>query len=148
MINSVISHCKLVIDCVRVSTSALNSEVRKLNKANLQKLVVIKFSAKIYKVHKVVKSRMKAEFSLDSYILEDKNGVVQLEEFNLNKPNKVLKPKKFKLTDLLQIDPATIGTRSKKIIEQRINNIVAIQNQPVETRQSTRVRKPVNKLNL
>lgn len=101
-------------DFVRVSTSSLNSEVRKNNKAGLSKLVVVKFSAKVYIVDKVVKSRTKQQFALDRYILKDKKGKILTQEFNINKPNQKLKPRLFSITELLKIDKNTVNTRTKQ----------------------------------
>lgn len=148
-------------DTVRVATSSLNSEVRKNNKAGLSKLVVVKFSAKVFTVEKVVKSRVKKEFALDKYILKDKKGNILLTEFNLKHPNRELKPRKFNITELLKIDPTTVNTRSKAI-ENKLNKIVNVMEydkeipvtpEPVEIestepRKSSRVKKSTKKLDL
>lgn len=155
-------------DKVRVSTKALNSEVRKAIKSGNSKLVVVKFSAKIFTVDKISKSRAKKEFAIDKYILRDKNNKLLLEEFKVNNPNKVLKPKKFNITELLKIDPSTQNTYTKKDEEllNKIENVEPIEEsiekppkikqittkekseiEPI-IRKSNRVVKHIDKLNL
>lgn len=130
-------------DTVRVATSSLNSEIRKANKAGNSKLVVVKFSAKVFTVDKVTVPRQKAAFALPKYILKDKKGKVLLEEFNLNKPNKVLKPKKFNVTELLKIDKDTVNTRGKQDEEKlnKIENVEYVEPEIVEQpRKSVRLK--------
>ena len=116
----------VVGDFVRIATTSLNSEVRKLIKAGNSKLVVVKFSAKIFTIDKVIKSRAKKDFQLDTYTVKDSKGNVQFEEFNLKYPNKVLKPQRFNITELLKIDPQTKSTRNKAI-EEKLNKIENIE---------------------
>ena len=131
-------------DTVRVATRALNSEVRKSIKAGNQKLVVVKFSAKVFKVDKVIQSKQSKEFALPKYILKDKKGKVLLEEYNAKYPNKILKPRRFNIVDLLQIDSNTVNIKSKKD-EEKLNKIENVEIEEVapvvKPRKSERVKK-------
>jgi transposase InsO family protein len=109
-------------DKVRVSTSTLHTDIRKLDKAGLSKLVVVKFSAKLYTVSKIIRSRVKKEFQLEKYELVDSKNKPLLEEFNLKHPNKTLKPRRFNISDLLKVDKDTISTRDKAT-ETKLNKI-------------------------
>lgn len=131
-------------DTVRVSTRSLNSEVRRLVKAGNQKLVVVKFSAKVFKVDKVIQSKQSKEFALSKYVLKDKKGKVLLEEYNAKYPNKILKPRRFNITDLLKIDPNTVNIKTKKDEEylNKIQNVEIEEVEPVvKPRKSERVKK-------
>jgi hypothetical protein len=109
-------------DKVRVSTAALHTDIRKANKAGLSKLVVVKFSVKLYTVSKVIKSRGKKEFQLEKYELVDAKNKPLLEEFNLKYPARELKPRRFSISDLLKVDKSTVSSRNKAI-ETKLNKI-------------------------
>ncbi len=82
----------------------------------------MKWSAKIYTVDRVVKSRQQRAFALDKYIVKDQNNDVVLEEEKLNNINRDRQPKKFNIYDLQKIDPNTVNTRNK-LIETKLNKI-------------------------
>lgn len=116
---------------VRVLNSAMHSEIRKLQKAGNSKLIVAKYSGKIYYVDKI--SKPKSQLGIEKYGLIDKKGNVLLEEFNLKKPNKVLKPKLFYYTDLLPVDKDTkTKLKSKDIAKlNKIHNYDADVDEPI-----------------
>ena len=134
-------------DTVRVRTEALHSELRKTIKAHWQKLITIKFSTKIYVISKIIKARGKTTLALDKYELKDSKGKVLLEEFNLKYPNKVLKPRKMNITDLMKVDKNTIVSRNKQL-ETKLNllDYDAIEDEQIKlpTRKSKRIEK-INK---
>ena len=110
-----------VDDVVRVRTEILHSAVRKNIKSGLGKNVVIKFSTKLYKISKVIKSR--SSFSLNKYLVVDMKGNELLEEFNMKKPNAELKPLRLSNTDLLRVDGNTKTVLNKKI-ESKLNKTI------------------------
>ena len=129
-------------DKVRVSTSTLNGEVRKNIKNGLSKLVVVKFSAKVFTVTKIVKSRTKKEFQLNRYEISDNKGNVLLDEYNINKPNKTLRPRRLNITDLLLVPEGTVNIMKKKD-EEKLNKIVNVEYEPAEP-----VEVPINQPNI
>lgn len=109
-------------DRVRVATSALHSEIRKKNKAGDSKLVVMKFSANVFTVGRVAKSRKHREVAVDRYELLNANGDFVLEEEKINNPNVHRPPKRFNICDLQRVPDGTVVTRNKHI-ESKLNRI-------------------------
>jgi transposase InsO family protein len=109
-------------DYVRASTSALHSNIRKVEKAGLGKLVVIRFSTKIYIIFKIVKSTAKKEFQTNKYILKKQNGELVGEEPNPRYPERELRAQKFTVTELLKVDPNTVTTRNAAT-EKKLNKV-------------------------
>jgi hypothetical protein len=108
-------------DHVRVSTSALHSEIRRRNKVGDSKLVPVKFSANIFTVGKVVKSRKHAAVAIDRYELRHQNGDwVVKEGFIQDHPN--APRKRFNIYDLQRVPEDTIVTRTKQN-ETHLNRI-------------------------
>jgi hypothetical protein len=100
-------------DRVRVSVSALHSDIRKKNKAGDSKLVAMKFSANIFTVLRVVKSRKQPDLALDRYELADANGHPLLVEQRLNQPGQNLPRKRFNIYDLQRVPDGTVNTKHK-----------------------------------
>jgi hypothetical protein len=108
-------------DRVRVSTSALHSEIRKRNKTGESKLVPVKFSATIFTVGRVVRSRKHAQVALDRYELRHANGEWVVKEGFINgHPDAPIK--RFNIYDLQRVPDGTIATRNN-FIESNLNRI-------------------------
>jgi transposase InsO family protein len=109
-------------DHVRVSTSALHTNIRKVEKAGLSKLVVIRFSTRIYVIHKIVKSNAKKEFQTVKYVLKTLSGDLLYEEPNPKYPDRATQVQKFSVTVLLKVDPNTVTTRNAAV-EKKLNSV-------------------------
>ena len=107
-------------DFVRVAISSLSSKIRKVIKEGKQKLVPVKWSTTIYKVHKVNKPRLNQEgMRKNTYILqelvntgEDYEWKNLMTETRLNDgANKIRQEQRFFATELQKVDK-----NSKKLI--------------------------------
>jgi transposase InsO family protein len=112
-------------DHVRVSTSALHTNIRKVEKAGLSKLVVIRFSTRIYVIYKIVKSTAKKKFQTNKYILKTKGGDLVGQEPNPRYPERDQQVQKFDVTELLKVDPNTV-TRRNGAVEKKLNNVARV----------------------
>ena len=100
-------------DYVRVANSSLSSKIRKVIKEGNQKLVPVKWSTTIYKIHKVNKPRANQEgMRKNTYILqvlvnngENQEWVNVMTETRLNDGvNKIRKEQRFFATELQKVD--------------------------------------------
>jgi len=109
-------------DFVRVKLSAINSKVRKTIKEGNSKLLVVKFSAEIFIIYRVIRTAAD-KIGLPKYVLEDENGHVLVNENN--------KQQQFKQSDLLKVSQNTITNLTSNDVN-KLNRINAVVNQPIQ----------------
>lgn len=137
---------------VRVRTEKLSSELRKIIKAGNSKLIIIKWSTKIYRISRIVKTKVSREFQSERYELDDPITHQPL----VDKDQNIIR---FTGADLLVI-PAETVFQENKIDESKLNNVIVLDedkekskkkkdvradqenNTPIEERRSNRARKP------
>jgi len=105
---------------VCVKLSAINSKVRKLMKEGNSKLLVVKYSAEVFIIYRLVKTA-NDKIGLPRYVLEDENGNVLVNENN--------KQQQFKQSDLLKVSQNTITNLTSNDVN-KLNRINAVIQRP------------------
>ena len=115
---------------VRVLMTALHSKIRSLEKSGNSKLIVVKYSPKIYYIDSILKPKgPQKDFRNRRYTLYSKTGtnprIPLLTEQKLNNPNAVRGQKIFFGSDLQKVSKETV--EQEKVIKQadadRLNKI-------------------------
>ena len=129
-------------DHVRVKTSALYSQVRKMIKDKNKKYVIVSYSPEIFKIKTIFNKDTPDDFENDKvikyentrYTLERLDGTSLLTQRKMNNPNVVRKEKRFFANDLLKVEPLKENEESILTSKQalKLNNIDAFDENKVK----------------
>jgi len=114
-------------DRVRVSMRRLYSKVRKQEKQNDVKKIVVTYSPEIYTVHKVIE--VDKMFEREKYMLVDSEGNPLLTEYKANRPNANRQSARFYSSDLQKVnDTSSKSKYSMKMNKaHKLNDMVELQ---------------------